>query len=102
MAVRFLIVCLLALVFSASSGCRKEEKKLAEDYGSAMVEAIEGSKAIARDAGLDSAKAAIEGYHALNGRYPADMQEISELMGGKFRAEDYVYDPATGGISLKK
>jgi hypothetical protein len=88
----------LALLLSVLVAC---EENPVQEYGRGLTDAYTGSQDAAKKANLDAANRAITGYRAAEGRYPANLEELSAYMSVSLSPEDYDYDPSTGRILLK-
>lgn len=93
----------IAIMLAAAlvAGCKDKEKNPVLKYGETLIKSINTSKSTAAAINIDGARTAIRSYHTMNGRYPASIDEVKEIMGYKFRPEQYNYDPTTGEITAK-
>lgn len=84
-----------------SAGCNQTPKNPLAEHGDAMIDAYQKSKVLRDTASLSSVKAAIQTFYAEEGRYPADLSEIKDLLGDEYDLSVYSYDPINGSVSPK-
>jgi len=67
-----------------------------------MISAYTQGKQAGEKGNLDAVKKTIGAYHAIHGRYPANLDEIKPMFGSPVDLSIYDYDPDTGQVSVKK
>jgi hypothetical protein len=92
----FLVFALLVL------GCKDKPKNPVEEYGGALINSYERSKAAQGAANLEALKKSIAAYRASNGSYPADLGEAASFSGIQIDPGLYDYDPGTGQVALRQ
>lgn len=83
------------LIFIAA-GC---EDNPVEQYGTGLTNTIGRARVTVKTTNLQELRKSIQGFRAINERFPEDIQEIEKYTGLKLDPEKYDYDPATGNIS---
>ncbi len=87
----------LALVLAACT----DEKNPAQQYGNTMVQTYRNAKQFGEKVDLQQAQKAVQEFYAANGRYPADLGELSHFNGLALNSEQYNYDAANGSLTPK-
>jgi hypothetical protein len=96
-----LICALVACTFLAIA-CDEKPKNPVSEYGDALIGSYKSSQVAGEEANLDAVKKAVQAYHAANDKYPAVLEDVGDLIGGKVDFSKYDYNPETGEVSLKK
>ncbi|RJQ41071.1 MAG: hypothetical protein C4550_02355 [Nitrospiraceae bacterium] len=94
------MLVLVSLPLLAS--CDEKSKNPVSEYGDAMIDAYKKGQAVKETADLDAIRKTIQVYYAENGKYPASLDEIANLIGKPLDTAKYDYNPQTGKVSLKK
>jgi len=98
--VKQLLFAIAILLFLVS--CDQKPKNPVSEYGETVIDAYKKGQAVKETADLDAIKKTIQAYHAANDRYPANLDEIANLIGKQIDMAKYDYDPQTGAVNLKK
>jgi hypothetical protein len=78
-----------------------EEKNPAQQYGNTMVQSLKTANSVGKKVNVLAVQKSIQEYHAANGRYPADLNEVAAFNGMVLESDRYDYDPATGILTQK-
>jgi hypothetical protein len=78
-----------------------DDKNPAQQYGNTMVDALKTTKKVEKRVNVLEVQRSIQEYHAANGRYPADLNEVAAFNGMALEGDRYDYDPATGALIEK-
>ena len=92
-----MLLC-LALVLAACS----DEKNPAQQYGNSMVQTYKSAQKFEKKVDLQQAQKSIQEFYAANGRYPADLKELTGFNGLVLDAEQYEYNATTGSLTPKQ
>ncbi len=93
----FTCLVLLGLIFTVSS-CKDNP---AQQYGNTMTQSLKSAKDTAGKVNIAEVRKSIQEFYAANGRYPADLDELSKFNGITLKSDKYDYDPATGTLTEK-
>ena len=77
-------------------------KNPVEEYGDTVIKTYKGTQQFGKQINLKQLQESIKAFYAANGRYPKDLEEISDFAGIKLDVDKYDYDPSTGIIKIKK
>ena len=94
---RWIIPLGLCLALFACS----DEKNPAKQYGNTMVESLKTTKKVEKKVNVLAVQKSIQEFHAANGRYPADLNEVAAFNGMTLEGGNYDYNPATGTLTEK-
>ncbi len=83
-----------------TAGC-SEEKNASRQYGNSLTQPLKNAKSVEQKVNLAEARKSIQEFYAANGRYPADLNELSKFNGITLKSDKYDYDPATGTLTEK-
>ena len=89
----FLVCCMLSF-----TSC----KNPVEEYGDTVIKTYKGTQQFGKEVELKQLQESIKAFHAAHGRYPKDLEEISNFTGLTLDNDKYDYDPSTRIIKLKK
>ena len=89
---------LLLVVSSALVSC-SEEKKTVRQYGNTLMQASKTAKTFDKKLNVQQVQKSIQEFNAANGRFPADLGELSSFGGLALKNDDYEYNPATGALT---
>ena len=92
-----LIVLILASCESKSPTV-SESRNPVEKYGDDVTRAYTGTQRFAGQVDLKSLQDAIRSFHAMNGRYPHDLDELAHFTGAPLDSGKYDYDASAGTI----
>ena len=94
-----LIVCSLLLcgVLSCS-----EEKNPVQKYGNTLTNSYQNVKKFDKGLNVQQVQRSIQEFNIANGRYPADLSELSSFSGLTLTSDNYEYNPANGTLTEKK
>ena len=93
------IISLLLLISPLS--CTEKSDPL-DRYGETVVDKLESTRELGNQVSVARIQDSIRSFHAVNGRYPEDIEEIERFTGLTLDPGIYVYDPSTGLIALKE
>ena len=88
----------LALVIAACT----DEKNPAQQYGNTMVQTYKNVQKFEKKVDLQQAQKSVQEFYAANGRYPADLKELSGFSGLTVDAGQYEYNSANGALTAKQ
>jgi len=92
---------MLSMLLCALVSC-SEEKKTVQQYGNTLTESYKNTKKFDKDLNVQQVQKSIQEFNAANGRYPADLSELSSFSGLTLKSDNYEYDPANGTLTEKK
>jgi hypothetical protein len=92
----FLLFC-SSLLLNACS----DEKNPVQQYGNTMTHAHKSARNLDSKVNLLEVRKSIQEFYAANGRYPADLSELSGFNGITLKSDKYEYDPANGTLTEK-
>lgn len=78
-----------------------DEKNATQQYGNTMVESLKTAKKVEKKVNVLEVQKSIQEYYAANGRYPADLNEVTAFNGITLETDRYDYNPATGTLTEK-
>jgi hypothetical protein len=96
------ITAAFALCLLLAVGSCNDTKTAIEDAGKGVTDTLQNSKDAGAAASLKNFESAIAAFKAANGKFPADLKELSDFSGTAASPDVYNYDPETGKITLKK
>ncbi len=79
-----------------------DEKNPAQQYGNTMVQTYKNAQKFEKKVDLQQAQKSVQEFYAANGRYPADLKELSSFSGLPLDAEQYDYNSADGVLTSKQ
>jgi hypothetical protein len=74
----------------------------AQKIGNTMVEPLKKAKEVDIKVNVEQVQKSIQEFYAANGRYPADLNEVSAFNGMTLKSDKYDYNPATGALTEKQ
>ena len=93
----FVLICLSFII-----SCREKPKNPVAEYGDTMINSYQKGKDAGISGNLDAVKKAVQAYHAAHDRYPQNLEEIRNLLGGSdIDLSKYDYNPENGAVALK-
>ncbi len=93
------IVMSVSLLFFASCS---DDKNPVQQYGNTMVQSYKSAQKLDAKVNVQQVQKSIQEFHAANGRFPADLNEVSSFNGISLKSDNYDYDPSTGILTEKK
>jgi hypothetical protein len=90
------LVSLLAL-----ASCT-DDKNPAQQYGNTMAQSLKSAKKLDANVNVQEVQKSIQEFNAANGRYPADLNELSTFNGITLKSDKYDYNPSTGMLTEKQ
>lgn len=78
-----------------------DEKNPVQQYGNTMTQSYKSAKKLDSKVNILEVQKSIQEFYAANGRYPADLNEVSGFNGITLKGDKYEYDPATGTLVEK-
>jgi hypothetical protein len=73
----------------------------AQQYGDHVIKGYKDAQQVREKADVSQLRRSAQEFHSMNGRYPADLQELEQFSKIAIDADKYTYDPATGEITAK-
>lgn len=67
-----------------------------------MVQSLKSAKSVENKVNVEEVRKSIQEFYAANGRYPADLTELSTFNGITLKSDKYDYNPATGTLTEKQ
>jgi len=79
-----------------------EEKNTVQKYGNTLTQSLKNTKKFDKDLNVEQIQKSIQEFNVANGKYPADLGELSSFSGLTLKSDNYEYDPANGTLTEKK
>jgi hypothetical protein len=79
------------------ASCNSDQNPV-QQYGNTMVQSLKSAQKLDATVNVEQVKKSIQEFYAANGRYPSDLNELSQFNGITLKSEQYDYDPATGNL----
>ena len=79
-----------------------EEKSTVKQYGNTLTQSYKSAKKVDKDLNVQQVQKSIQDFNAANGRYPANLGELSSFSGLTLASDKYTYEPATGTLTEKQ
>lgn len=79
-----------------------DEKNPVQQYGNTMTQSYKSARNLDSKVNILEVRKSIQEFYAANGRYPADLTELSGFNGITLKGDKYEYDPANGTLSEKQ
>jgi len=73
-----------------------------QQYGNTMTQSLKSAKKLDSTVNVQQVQKSIQEFYAANGRYPADLNELSAFNGITLKSDKYDYDSATGMLTEKQ
>ena len=99
---RFYLQSCVLLGFALVIAACTDEKNPAQQYGNTMVQTYKNVQKFEKKVDLQQAQKSVQEFYAANGRYPADLNELSGFSGLPLDAEHYDYNSANGTLTAKQ
>jgi hypothetical protein len=91
----FIIVLLLSV---AVISCKDNP---VDDYGTTVVDKYKSTERLADQVSLQNIQQSVTTFRLTNGRFPEDLEELSDFTGTTLDPEKYDYNPSTGKVTEK-
>lgn len=91
----------LSVFLLALASC-SDEKNPAQQYGNTMIESYKSAQKLDAKVNVQQVQKSIQEFHAANGRFPADLNEVSSFNGISLKSDHYDYNPSTGILTEKQ
>ena len=91
----------LSIMLCAVMSC-SDEKNTVQQYGNTLTQSYKSAKKLDKDVNIQQLQQSIQGFNAANGRFPADLNELSSFSGLTLKSENYVYNPLDGTLTENK
>jgi hypothetical protein len=95
-----ILIVLFGVTFGLAS-C-SDEKNPAQQYGNTLVQSLKSAKSVENKANVEEVRKSIQEFYAANGRYPADLSELTAFNGMTLKSDKYDYNPAAGTLTEKQ
>jgi len=73
-----------------------------QQYGSGVKDAYNSARKLDSKVNVLEVRKSIQEFYAANGRYPADLNELSGFNGITLKGDKYEYDPSSGNLTEKQ
>ncbi len=93
--------CMLFCLVLATAACT-DEKNPAQQYGNTTVQTYRNVQKFEKKIDLQQAQKSLQEFYAANGRYPADLNELSHFSGLALDSGQYDYNATTGSLTPKQ
>ncbi len=90
---------ILSLSFLIFTSCK--DNNPAQQYGNTLTQSYKSAQKLDSKVNVQEVKKSIQEFYAANGRYPADLNEVSAFNGIILKDEHYEYNPETGTLTEK-
>lgn len=81
-------------------GCEQKDNSVSK-YGDSLINSYAKGKQAGVEANLKGIQDAVNAYHAANGAYPGNLQDIEKILGSPVDSTKYQYNPENGEVRLK-
>ena len=78
-----------------------DDKNPAQQYGNTMIQSYKSARKLDSTVNVQQVRKSIQEFNAANGRYPADLNEVSSFNSISLKSDHYDYDSTTGTITEK-
>ncbi len=95
-------IALLGMTSAFTIASCNNDQNPAQQYGKTMVQSLKSAKKLDATVNVLEVKKSIQEFYAANGRYPADLNELSTFNGMTLKSDQFDYDPATGNLIEKR
>ena len=73
-----------------------------QPYGNTMMQSYKSAQKLDEKVNVQQVQKAIQEFYAANGRYPADLNELSSASGLTLKGDNYVYNPENRALTEKQ
>ncbi len=91
---------ILFLSFLLITSCK--ENNPAQEYGSTLTQSYKSAQKLDDKVNVQEVRRSIQEFYAANGRYPADLNEVSAFNGIALKNDHFEYNPETGTLTEKQ
>jgi len=100
---KFISYGFIASFFSLCSmvSC-SNDKNSAQQYGNTMMKSYKSAQKLDAKLNVQQVQISIQEFYVANGRYPADLNELSLMSGLTLKCEKYDYNPSNGTLTEKQ
>jgi hypothetical protein len=98
----FARITLLGITSALTIASCNNDKNPAQQYGNTLVQPLKSAKKLDATVNVLEVKKSIQEFYAANGRYPADLNELSTFNGMTLKSDQFDYDHATGNLTEKR
>jgi hypothetical protein len=95
-------IALLGMTSVLAIASCDNDKNPAKQYGNTIVQPLKSAKKLDATVNVLEVKKSLQEFYAANGRYPADLNELSTFNGITLKSDQFDYDPATGNLTEKR
>jgi hypothetical protein len=93
---------MLLFVSLFALGSCSDDKNPVQQYGNTMVQSYKSAQKLDSTVNILQVRKSIQDFYAANGRYPADLNEVSSFNGLSLKSDNFDYNPATGELTEKQ
>ncbi len=79
-----------------------DDKNPVQQYGNTMTQSYKSAQKLDSKVNILEVRKSIQEFYAANGKYPADLNELSVFNGITLKSDKYEYDPANGTLTEKQ
>jgi hypothetical protein len=79
-----------------------DDKNSAQQYGNTMMQSYKSARKLDVKVNIQQVQKSIREYFAANGRYPADLNELSSFSGLTLNSNKYDYNPSNGSLTVNQ
>jgi hypothetical protein len=95
-------IALLGMASVLTVASCNNDKNPAQQYGNTLVQPLKSAKKLDATVNVQEVRKSIQEFYAANGKYPADLNEVSTFNGMMLKSDQFDYDPATGNLTEKR
>ncbi len=88
-------------LFLALVSCT-DDKNPAQQYGNTVIQTYKRAQKLDAKVNVQQIQKSVQEFYASNGRYPADLDELSSFCGLTLKSENYEYDSSNGTLTERK
>ena len=78
-----------------------DDKNSAQRYGNTVIQSYKSAQKLDAKVNVQQVQKSIQEFNAANGRYPADLNELSLFSGLTLKSDKYDYNPSNGTLTEK-
>ena len=79
-----------------------DDNNPAQQYGNTMVQSYKKAKDVDNKINVQQVQKSIQEFYVANGKYPADLNELSTFNGITLKNDAFEYNPSTGTFAEKQ
>ena len=91
---------ILFLSFLIITSCKNNNP--AQQYGNTLTQSYKSAQKLDAKVNVLQVQKSTQDFYAANGRYPADLNELSAFNGITLKNDHYEYNPETGTLTEKQ